>query len=388
VRVLHLLTLVTPENAYGGPVTVAFNQARVLRERGHSVVVAAAQRGFGSSPPVSVDGVPVRLFPARTAVSGAGYAGLGAPGLHRWLAWHSRSADVVHVHLARDLVTLPAAVVVRWLGAPYVVQTHGMIAPSHHRLADPVDRALTRGVLAGAARVLCLNDRESDAVHEVARGRVTTSLVPNGIGEESTGLGHTEPLDAPEVLFLARLHERKRPLVFAEAASQLLERHADARFCLVGPDEGEGAAVRTLAASISAPGRLVWEGPVPPAQVPSRMDRCAVFVLPAVDEPFGMSALEAMARGKPVVVTRSCGLAPAIAAHRAGLVVPDDDPPALANAIDRLLDNAAERAQMGRRGLRLARETFGMSRVVELLEDAYRDAAATATAPRRGSPRR
>ncbi|MFD1506966.1 glycosyltransferase [Georgenia yuyongxinii] len=388
MRILHLLTLVTPENAYGGPATVALNQARALQDRGHRVVVAAAQRGFGSSPPVRVAGVPVRLFPARTAVPGAGYAGLGSPGLHRWLARHGRQADVVHVHLARDLVTLPAAAVVQMLRAPYVVQTHGMIARSEHPLSGPLDRVLTRRVLAGASRILCLDDRESDAVHDVAVGRVRTLVVPNGITDEHTRPGTSGPPDPPEVLFLARMHERKRPLLFAQAAARLLESHPDARFSLVGPDDGQADAVRALAALSSAPERLVWEGPVPPARVPSRMDRCAVFVLPAVDEPFGMSVLEAMARGKPVIVTRSCGLASAVATHRVGLVVPDDDPSALVDAIDRLLGDAAARSQMGRRGRRLAREEFGMLRVVRLLEDAYRDAGAATAAPRPESPRR
>jgi glycosyltransferase involved in cell wall biosynthesis len=384
VRILHVLTLVTPENAYGGPVTVAFTQAAAQRSRGHRPVIAAAQRGFAAPAPTVLSGSAVRLFPARTAVPGAGYASLTAPGLHRWLLRHARQADVAHLHLARDLVTLPAAAVVRGLGVPYIVQTHGMVASSDHPLAAPLDRALTRDVLLAAERVLCLSAREVAAVCEVAGRTVRSLIVPNGLPANGRSSDGTAGGKAPEeVLFLARMHERKRPLVFAEAASRLLAAHPDVRFSLVGPDEGQGEAVRRLAAARGAAGRLVWEGPVPPTEVPARLDRCTVYVLPAVDEPFGMSVLEAMARARPVVVTRSCGLAPSIAAHGAGLVVSDDDPAALAAAIDTLLNDPAERARMGERALRLARTEFGISRVVDLLEEAYHEAvAATPTARR------
>ena len=50
-----------------------------------------------------------------------------------------RDYDVVHVHVARDFVTLPAATIARRAGVPYVLQPHGMIDPSDHALARPLD---------------------------------------------------------------------------------------------------------------------------------------------------------------------------------------------------------------------------------------------------------
>lgn len=78
MRILSVVTLVSPDGAFGGPVRVALNQATALRELGHDVTLAAGGRGF-DEPPTELDGVPVRLFPARTVVPGIGFAGLSSP---------------------------------------------------------------------------------------------------------------------------------------------------------------------------------------------------------------------------------------------------------------------------------------------------------------------
>ena len=78
MRILQVVTLLSPDGAYGGPARVALNQSAELISRGHDVTVAAATRGY-RVPPTELDGVPVRLFAARTLVPGTGLAGMGAP---------------------------------------------------------------------------------------------------------------------------------------------------------------------------------------------------------------------------------------------------------------------------------------------------------------------
>ena len=243
MRILSIVTLVSPLGEYGGPLRVAVNQARALQSLGHSVTLAGAARGYADALPTSVEGIPALLHPARTLLPRTGFAGLGAPGLWRRLRAEVESYDVVHVHLARDLVTLPAARIAGSHGVRYVVQTHGMIDPSSHPLARPLDAALTKRVLRGAAHVLYLTSPEREALQEVA-GELDLMRLINGVPE--TDLRASAP--APTVLFLARLAPRKRPVLFVEAAHRVGRDHPDARFVVVGPDEGEGPAVRAAVA--------------------------------------------------------------------------------------------------------------------------------------------
>ena len=259
MKILSVVTLVSPDAAYGGPVRVATNQARALQERGHEVVLAAATRGY-EVPPTELDGVPFRGFPTMQLVPGVGFAGLASP---RLLGWCRRAADhfdVVHVHLARDLVTLPVATVVRSRHPRLVLQTHGTIDPSTHLLSRPLDVVLTRPVLRSADATLYLNPLEREGLLNVEPK--TGGLTPLENGVPTTNV---EPAPEPrlEVLFLARLQARKRPLTFIEAIAPLVEQFPQWTFTLVGPDEGEGSAVRRAIDRLATP-RVRWEGPIAP----------------------------------------------------------------------------------------------------------------------------
>lgn len=366
MRVLSVVSLFSPDGSYGGPVRVALNQARELRERGHDVLVGGGYRGY-SDPPDEVDGVRVAAFPAHQVVPGAGFAGLAVPGLWRWLRRNAAEADVVHVHLARDLVTLPAAALALMSGAPLVLQTHGMIDPSARALARPLDAAATRRILVRAARILYLTERERVDLLSVAGPRIRVAELPNGVPTPRVSARQAE--DSDEVLFLARIQSRKRPLQFVHAASDLRSAFPSATFALVGPDEGEGDAVRL--AVRGSRGRVQWEGPLAPERTIERMSAAGIYVLPSVDEPFPMTVLEAMSLGKPVVVTDSCGLAQAIDSASAGIVT-DGSQRILNESIGRLLGNAELRRTMGENARALVQRLYSMDRVGDELERIYR----------------
>lgn len=368
MRILSVVTLVTPIGEYGGPVRVALNQARALIDAGHDVTVAGGTRGFGGDLPTRIDGVPVRLFRVGSVLPGTGFAGLASPGLQRWLGRAVRDVDVVHVHLARDLVTLPAAARARRAGARYIVQTHGMIDPSDNILAGPLDRLLTVPVLQSAHAVLYLTERERRDLQSVGGTSLRLREVRNGVPRPTV----LRPPGTPrEVLYLARLASRKRPVLFASMAQRLAAEFADTVFTIVGPDEGEGDAIDARLMADSAGGRITRTGPLRPDRTEERLASASIYVLPAVDEPYPMSVLEAMANGRPVVVTDSCGLASAIEESGSGIVTgPDED--AIVDAVRRLLADPDLSAAMGAAGAVAARERFGMGPVTAALEHLYR----------------
>lgn len=364
MRILSIVTLVTPTGDYGGPLRVAVNQARALRERGHDVTVVAAHQGFPGSPPSVLGTVPARLFRARRVAPRTGFAGLSAPGMLRHLATALPGYDVVHVHLARDLITLPAALLAAARGVPYVLQCHGMVDASGSLLARLGDPLLTRPALSRAARVLYLTPTEQQDL-AAALGR-TDSLqhLPNGVPPAA----RTADATTPEVLYLARLTARKRPGLVVEVADALRSEFPATRYRLVGPDEGEGAAVQAAVGRSSAD--VVWEGPLDPDHTLDRMSRAGIFVLPSVDEPYPMSVLEAMSVGLPVVVTDTCGLAPLVARTGAGIVV-DATLDSLVEAVRSLLADPQAAQQMGRTGQEVARRELGMETIAQTLESVY-----------------
>lgn len=365
MRILQVVSLLSPDGAFGGPARVALNQCAELIRQGHDVVLAAGTRGYDRSTS-EIGGVPVRLFDVRTVLPGMGFPGMAAPGLARWVRAHARDFDVVHIHFGRDLMVLPVAVIARRRRLPYVLQTHGMVIPSTHPFARPLDAVWTRRLLAGAAAVLYLTETERRQLGEVARAAVNLAELPNGVPGYPPRVQGSGP---PEVLFLARLDARKRPMLFVEMAGRLLAGGVDARFALVGPDEGE---CRTVLDLIGNDDRIRWEGPIRPDAVPGRLARASVYVLPSASEPYPMAVLEAMSVGLPVVVCDDCGLAPMVAATGGGIVT-RGNPAALADAVTTVL---ADLSGYGRRAREAAATGFSMAAVGERLLAVYRRAAA------------
>jgi glycosyltransferase involved in cell wall biosynthesis len=367
MRILQVVTLLSPDGEYGGPARVALNQSAELLSRGHDVLVVGATRGYRDVP-TKLNGVPVKVFAARTLLPRTGFAGIGAPQLTRWLRSNWARFDVVHIHFGRDLVALPVAMAARRHGIPYLLQTHGMVIPSDHPLAAPLDAVCTRGVLRDAAAVFYLSPQEREQLIAVAGPGLRLVALGNGVPLYPPA---SSPTGRPEVLFAARMHPRKRPVAFVEMAKKLLDDGVNARFTLVGHDEGEGPAVR---AALTGDPRITWEGALTSDAVPARMAAAEVYVLPSVREPLPMSVLEAMSVGLPVVVTTDCGLAPIVEKSRSGIVT-DPEVPALAAAVDSILADRPRARSMGQRGRETVHAHFGMRAIGDRLLETYAEIA-------------
>jgi glycosyltransferase involved in cell wall biosynthesis len=372
MKVLQVLTLISPDGAYGGPARVALNQCAALAEAGHEPTLLAGTHGY-PVPPQQIDGTPVRLFPARRVLPRIGYAATWTPAMVGWLKRHGSGFDVVHVHLARDLVTIPAARAALQLGLPVVVQTHGMIVTGTHPLAAHIDAMWTKKLLVSAGAVFYLNDAERAELSVIGGPGLRLEPLANGVPVTEGALPdkRTQP---PEVLFLARLHKRKRPEVFAAAALELLRNGIGAQFALVGPPEGAEAAVDRIIAEARADGidesRLRREPAVAPGLAAERMRAASVYVLPAVREPFGMTIIEALAEAVPVVINADGGLADFVERSGCGAVVAGS-PHDYADAIARLLADPVTARTQGEAGRAAVRDTYGMAPVRQRLEDVY-----------------
>lgn len=370
MRILHVVTLVTPDGRYGGPLRVALNQVAALRAAGHRVLLAAGAAGFGGPLPSTYAGLDLTLFPARQLLPGTGFAGVAAPGMLPWLRRAARGADVAHIHLARDLTSLPAAAAIAATGLPYVLQTHGMIDPSTSPLAAPLDAVATKRVLRGARTICSLTPIETEGLRAVEPGLTSVTLLHNGV-PASELVADTDDT-APDVLFLARLAPRKHPADFVRAAHLLAAEFPTATFSLVGPDEGELAEVERLLALDDAGGRIRYEGSLPPEQTLARMSRAAIYVLPATDEPYGMTLLEAMSVGLPTVCLSDCGLADAVRATGGEVVEPG--PESLASGITALLRDAGRRRRSAAVGRAYVSEHTSMAGIAGRLGEIYRQA--------------
>jgi glycosyltransferase involved in cell wall biosynthesis len=168
----------------------------------------------------------------------------------------------------------------------------------------------------------------------------------------------------------AVLEERKGHRFLLEAARQLKAQGCRIQYYLAG----EGSLRKSLEEMSSRLGlkeNVRFLGFV--ADMPAFLSKVDIFVLPSLFEGLGVSVLEAMAAGKPVIASRVGGLAELVIDAVTGFLVGPGDIEGLAGAILKLEGDRAMIGEMGRKGRERVRENFTMEQMARQNEEYYYD---------------
>ncbi len=292
----------------------------------------------------------------------------------------TRRVDIAHVHSP-----FPPAEVANLLfgrARRSVLTYHSDVVRQRHimRLYAPI----LRWVLRRTDRIFPTSEpylHRSPFLREVAD---RCQVIPLGIRLESFGQpdataaaklrlrwssdGHHSA--RPVVLFVGRLRAYKGVEHLLRAMPQV-----NANLALVG-DGPEYRSLKTLSRQLGLSERVHFTGHLPDALLPAAYQAADLFVLPShlPSEAFGLVMVEAMASGLPVVCTElGTGTSMVVQHGETGLVVPPADPPALAEALNRLLADDELRQRLGRAGTRRAHREFSAETYVRRTMEAYED---------------
>jgi len=240
-----------------------------------------------------------------------------------------------------------------------------------------IDRLWVKRVLESATAVFCLQHHETDEIKGIAPCARTVEL-PNSIDLPVTAeRWTTDNLADPIVLFVARLHPRKRVTAFVEMARILQGEGVAARYRIVGPDEGDLEEAQDLVRRYNLGDHVDFIGSLGTEAVAREYQNSAAYVLPAVNEPFPMTVLEALSQGVPTIVTDSCFIAPMLENNHAALVA-GPQPEALAESVKTILRAPELAERLSCMGRRLVETQLSSDKLVERLESYYGSAHARA----------
>jgi len=175
----------------------------------------------------------------------------------------------------------------------------------------------------------------------------------------------------PTILYVGRLAKVKGVTYLMDAFRRLREEGAEAQLAIVG-DGPEREALEAQAAASGVGADITFYGGVKNADLPPYLRAASVLALPSITsklwvQQLSMTAWQAMACGVPVVATDT-GQMHEFTPPGTGLLVPERDAGALADALRSLLENPHKRARMGEAALRYARERFDTVKNVERAE--------------------
>lgn len=280
--------------------------------------------------------------------------------------------DLVHTHLVHGDV----------YGA-LAVAGSGMTLVSTKHNDDPFRsgrmRHLERLITRRAARVVCITEalaRFNRDVVGLPGGKLR--VVHYGLDQPPAPWGLPDgpelPARAPVLLAVGRLVRQKGIDLAIEALVRVREHHPRARLVVLG--EGPlrmelTALARALRVddAVSMPGRV--------GDVSWWYRRASVLVHPARWEGFGLTLLEAMLCARPVVAASVSAVPEIVVDGETGLLVPPEDPEALAAAVCGLLDDPGRASALGEAGLRRARQQFSVAQMTERTLEVYAEALAS-----------
>src|SRR6266581_2295984 len=345
--------------------------ARSLAQRGHRVDLVVASNGVNSRNSRLV--VHLRSPGSDLSVV-ASCARIG----------RDAGTDVIY---ERRLSPKIAFGVSRLLGLPFVVEVNGIEeeASIQGRGAQsgwrPIKARIRRAMYHSAARVVAVSDRLASIIAArtgLPMNRIT--VVPNGVDTE--GFVPTNAVEARELLglevgswiiYVGNLVPWQGLDTALRAFPIILERCPRARFAIVG-DGVLREPLEEMASTLGVRDRLLMKGPVPHEAIPTWIGAANVCLAPfarARNETIGLSPLkvyEYMSCGRPVVASDIPGVTELLTRSGGGLVVPPENPEALAAAIVQLLSSEREAGEMGERGRRFAVEHCSWSKTAERVE--------------------
>jgi len=358
---MKILQICSARQLGGGEKHLA-DLANALARRGHDVFVALTPSspllpGLATVPEENV--FELRMRNSLNVASGLK--------LTRFAREHQ--IEIIHAHVARDYPL--AAFVSRRAGAQLVLTRHVLFPMSGvHRLTL---RHTARVIAVSQAVASALRDQDifaADRIVLIHNGidveRFTRRRKPAANEEQSRKrlcvgmVGHLAPIKGQED--------------FIRAAAIVCGLRDDVDFVIAGEDKSRSGenrqSIEGLIKELGLAQRISLNGWVD--DVAKLLPTLDLFVSPSRSEPFGLSIVEAMAAGVPVVATMSEGAREIIEDGQTGRLVPIGDVAGLARAIGELLSDPDGRDRLGKNAERVVRERFSLGRMIEATEEVYR----------------
>lgn len=372
MRILHIIDSLSPEQ--GGP-----PECVRLLARGYKAIGAETEILCLDDPQSSF----LRDIPCRVHALGESYLGRFAfsPRLWSWLRSNAYRYDGMVMNGVWSFPGIALHFAARRAGTPYGIFAHGALDPWFNR-TYPLKHAkkllywpMQYAVLHHAAAVFFMGGTERDLARASFWPNAWNEVViPFGIYDPDEGVDAGRQVEAflsilPQLrerryfLFLGRIHEKKGCDLLVDAFARAAATAPDMDLVMAGPDQmGMQSTLARRAAAYGIADRIHWTGMIRGDVKWGAMRSCEVFVLPSHQENFGISVVEALAVGRPVLISNQVNIWPEIEAQQVGLVA-EDSAAGTYSLLSRWISMLpAEREAMAARARRCFLEQFTIDR--------------------------
>lgn len=252
------------------------------------------------------------------------------------------------------------------LGRPFVLTLHGGNLPEFAQTHPN----RVRRVLSFASKVVTPSKYLCESFISI---QPDIQVIPNPIELERYSFRQRNKAE-PKLIWLRAFHEIYNPSLAPRILAELVAKYPNIHLIMVGPDKGDGSLQRMLSAAetLGVKKRIMITGPVPRDQVPDWLAKGDIFINTTNIDNTPISVIEAMACGLCIVSTNVGGLPYLLEDGVDALLVPPDDPKAMADSVDRILAEPKLAASLSENARKKA-EGFSWSRILPVWEDLFQN---------------
>ncbi|MGY2745228.1 glycosyltransferase [Arthrobacter sp. UYCu723] len=293
-----------------------------------------------------------------------------------------RNVDILHAHFGVEgMYSIRAA---KQLGIPHVTTLHGYDVTTSRRALVQSKKpawiyysAFRRKLLASQSHFICVSEHIRNLAIQMGARPQNTSVI--GTGVDTSLIQFSDVPEAPVVLHVARLVEKKGTEYLIRAFGGVVKQIPEAKLRIVGAGPLENS-LRALVARLRLESSVFFLGAQSHPVVLQELAAARLLCLPSVtaksgdQEGLGQVLLEAGATGRPVVATEHGGIVDAIADGETGILVAERDSKTLSEALITLLTDTALASSLGRNARARVVRDFDARRQAEKVEEVYRRA--------------
>jgi glycosyltransferase involved in cell wall biosynthesis len=389
LKILYVVPAYEPARGFAGTVAGFINLCRGLAKNGVDITVYTTDaNGAGGhldvplNTLVNLSGVKVFYFRCNFGVSKAFYSYTLTERLKETVT----RFDLVDVSAIWQWIQVDTSKICKRFGIPYVVSTHGSVMDwglkekAWKRL--PYWYLFAKKTLKHAVALHFVTEEERHNSEKNIKYTKSSFMVHNCIDCKKFVLqpdkikAFKKSLDIPQDTFvisnLSLIRKRKGLHLIVEALSYLKNRNIS---LLIGGGIGEIAyynQIKNIIKKHNLDARIKWLGFLEQEDLATFYGASNLFVFPSFEEALGLVAVEAMACGTPLLVSKGVPLWREIVEKKAGLAIPFN-PKAIANIIEKFLSKEVDIEDYSRNAKALAENKFDVERVATLMIKAYED---------------
>ena len=384
MKILHVVPSFTPCFAHGGVVNASYQIAKKQVEDGHDVTVYTTDScnerlQFENNYNVDVDGIKVFYF-KNISNNIKNKLTIDTPlSSIKHIRKTIADFDIIQIHEHRHSLAIATHRYAKKNNVPYVLQAHGSVLPffQKEKLKDIFDRLWGFDILHDASRVFALTEVEKEQYIKMGVAEDMIEIVPLGINlEEYNNLPkkgsfkskHDINVEDKIILFLGRIHEIKGLDLLINAFDKI--QIDNVKLAIVGGDSGFKDTLDEMINEKNLQDKVLFPGVLTGRDKIEALVDCDVFVMPSRYESFTTSGLEAMACGKPLILTRNNHIHTWVK-DNSGLRC-DFDEENLSNCIETLLNNEELCREFGETGRKLIEDKYDWDKVSKQIESIYK----------------